>query len=94
MFRLASFIRTTSMLGCSLALISVANSQASSAPTWGLTNLYVFQGGISGPDGGTPYGGLILGTDGNYYGTTWYGGKGDGCGRAPRALFVWRRSGR
>ena len=45
---------------------------------WGLTNLYIFQGGISGPDGGTPSGGLIVGTDGNYYGTTLYGGTGGG----------------
>lgn len=58
-----------------LALTPAAHAQTQ---TWGLTNLYNFQGGISGPDGGTPYTGLILGNDGNYYGTTWYGGTGGG----------------
>jgi len=48
------------------------------AEVLGLSNLYVFAGGISGPDGGTPSGGLIRGTDGNYYGTTLYGGTGGG----------------
>ena len=57
------------------AFAPVAHAQTQ---PWGLTNLYIFQGGISGPDGGTPYGGLIRGTDGNYYGTTWYGGTGGG----------------
>jgi uncharacterized repeat protein (TIGR03803 family) len=58
------------------ALLSVPTAQAQS---WGQTTLYQFQGGISGPDAGTPYGGVIKGTDGNYYGTTWYGGSGSGA---------------
>jgi hypothetical protein len=66
---------TIKALGLLLALTSVAHAQSQ---PWGSTNLYIFQGGISGPDGGTPYGGLILGSDGNYYGTTWYGGTGGG----------------
>jgi uncharacterized repeat protein (TIGR03803 family) len=63
------------ILGVALAFASGARAQAQ---TWGLTNRYIFQGGISGPDGGTPYGGVIVGSDGNYYGTTWYGGTGGG----------------
>jgi uncharacterized repeat protein (TIGR03803 family) len=58
-----------------LLLTSVVNAQTQ---PWGLTNVFIFQGGISGPDGGTPYDGLILGSDGDYYGTTWYGGTGGG----------------
>ena len=37
-----------------------------------LSNLYNF--GTIGTDGNTPYGGLTLGTDGNFYGTTYGGG--------------------
>lgn len=61
-----------------LSLLLLAPVVHAQTPPWGLTNIYIFQGGISGPDGGTPYSGLILGTDGNYYGTTWYGGTGSG----------------
>ena len=35
-----------------------------------ITTLYSF----SGPDGATPHAGLVIGTDGNFYGTTQYGG--------------------
>jgi uncharacterized repeat protein (TIGR03803 family) len=65
----------TMVLGVGFALTPGVRAQAQ---TWGLTNRYIFQGGISGPDGGTPYGGVLLGSDGNYYGTTWYGGTGGG----------------
>jgi uncharacterized repeat protein (TIGR03803 family) len=36
------------------------------------TNLYSFAG--SPADGENPYAGLVQGTDGNFYGTTLYGG--------------------
>jgi uncharacterized repeat protein (TIGR03803 family) len=62
-------------LGALLVLTSAAHAQSQA---WGLTNLYIFQGAISGPDGGNPMTGVILGNDGNYYGTTWYGGTGGG----------------
>jgi uncharacterized repeat protein (TIGR03803 family) len=62
-------------LACVSTLTPAVHAQT---PSWGLTNLYIFQGSVSGPDGGTPSGGLILGTDGNYYGTTLYGGTGGG----------------
>src|SRR5579863_965806 len=41
------------------------------------TTLSTFQGGT---DGGGPQGGVILDAAGNLYGTTLYGGTGDGCG--------------
>jgi uncharacterized repeat protein (TIGR03803 family) len=46
-----------------------------------VTNLYEFTGG---PDGATPYGTLLQGTNGNLYGTTYYGGSGSG------GIFEWK----
>ena len=54
---------------------------------WTETVLYVFQGNTSG-DGATPFGGLVIDSAGNLYGTTGYGGTGNcillgtlvGCG--------------
>jgi uncharacterized repeat protein (TIGR03803 family) len=44
-------------------------------PAGKLTPIYAF----SGPDGNNPYAALVLGTDGNFYGTTlYYGSDGDG----------------
>jgi uncharacterized protein (TIGR03437 family) len=48
-------------------------------PEGSFTTLYNF----GGPDGSFPFGGLIQATDGNFYGTTGYGGSGNctlGCG--------------
>jgi uncharacterized repeat protein (TIGR03803 family) len=51
-------------------------------PAGALTTLYTFTGGT---DGGIPLAGLIQGTDGSFYGTTFYDGadnlcRGEGCG--------------
>lgn len=54
---------------------------------WTESVLYVFQGNTSG-EGATPFGGLIIDSAGNLYGTTAYGGTGNcvllgilvGCG--------------
>ena len=54
---------------------------------WTETVLYVFQGNTSG-DGATPFGGLVIDSAGDLYGTTAYGGTGNcvllgtpvGCG--------------
>ncbi|QGM46315.1 choice-of-anchor tandem repeat GloVer-containing protein [Methylocystis heyeri] len=51
---------------------------------WTLTTLYTFTGGA---DGGQPASGLILGTDGALYGTTWYGGTGTHCQRGCGTVF-------
>ena len=51
------------------------------SPTGTFTLLHSFVGGAA--DGDTPYAGLILGTDGNFYGATWQGGApGYGFGTA------------
>jgi len=59
------------------------------APTGGGTTLYDFCSLAECADGTVPYGGLIQGSDGNFYGTTYVGGGGseseclpgwDGCG--------------
>jgi uncharacterized repeat protein (TIGR03803 family) len=40
-----------------------------------LTILHLFTGSVTAPtDGGTPYGGIVQGSDGNFYGTTLLGG--------------------
>jgi len=49
-------------------------------PTGALTTLYSFCSQWNCADGEQPYGGLVQGTDGNLYGTTQYGGTGDGGG--------------
>jgi uncharacterized repeat protein (TIGR03803 family) len=45
------------------------------SPSGNLTNLYSF----SGPDGWAPYAGLVRGSDGNFYGTTYVGGLSTNC---------------
>jgi uncharacterized repeat protein (TIGR03803 family) len=54
------------------------------SPSGSLTNLYLF----SGPDGWAPYAGLVQGSDGNFYGTTYAGGASahcpNGCGTVYR----------
>lgn len=71
------FILKSSCSAFALCMVCMCTSTAQ-AQSWGLSTLYQFQGGISGPDAGNPYGGVIKGSDGNYYGTTWYGGSGSG----------------
>jgi len=46
-------------------------------PSGSLTVLHNFDGGANG---GYPQGGLTLGTGGNFYGTTYYGGANECCG--------------
>ena len=45
-----------------------------------LTTLYTFCSQPNCDDGGDPFGGLVLGTDGNFYGATYSGGTGKGRG--------------
>jgi uncharacterized repeat protein (TIGR03803 family) len=43
-------------------------------PDGALTTIYTFCAKIACADGSTPRGALSLGSDGNFYGTTYYGG--------------------
>jgi uncharacterized repeat protein (TIGR03803 family) len=45
-----------------------------------LTTLYSFCAQSDCTDGASPYGGLVQGTDGNFYGTTYFGGALANCG--------------
>jgi len=45
-------------------------------PSGTLTTLYSFCAQSGCADGETPQTGLVLGTDGNFYGTTYAGGSG------------------
>ncbi len=49
-------------------------------PSDSLTTLYSFCAQYLCTDGNRPYAGLVQGTDGNFYGTTIYGGGNDGFG--------------
>jgi len=55
---------------------------------WVYTDLYNFSGGA---DGAEPYGGIVLDSQGNLYGTTWTGGTGRGtnCYSVPCGV-VWQ----
>ena len=48
-------------------------------PAGSLTTLYSFCPWSGCPDGSTPYGGLVRGRDGNFYGTTVWGGSSNNC---------------
>lgn len=45
------------------------------SPTGGFSVIYRFPGPASGPDGSEPWAGVVQGYDGNFYGTTWFGGS-------------------
>ncbi len=49
-------------------------------PAGSLTTMYSFCPWTGCADGSTPYGGLVRGRDGNFYGTTVWGGASDNCG--------------
>jgi len=49
-------------------------------PAGELTTLYSFCSQPNCADGESPYGGLLLATDGNFYGTTYEGGSNPSCG--------------
>jgi uncharacterized repeat protein (TIGR03803 family) len=57
-----------------------------------LTTLYSFCSQYNCPDGANPYGGLIQATDGNFYGTTYYGGR-DQCDNGCGTVFKITASG-
>ncbi len=68
-----NFYATTAWGGTSIQTFSLGYGTVFRFSTNGtLTSLYSLNGGS---DGGFPYGGLALGPDGNFYGTTFSGGK-------------------
>ncbi len=48
-------------------------------PSGAMTTLYYFCAQTNCADGADPYGGLVQGTDGNFYGTTQTGGRDVSC---------------
>ncbi len=78
----SSLLRASCILARVTALTCIFGAQLSSAQTFSV--LYSFTGGV---DGGSPSEGLVRNTQGNLYGTTYYGGTGSctengvsGCG--------------
>jgi uncharacterized repeat protein (TIGR03803 family) len=82
-------------LNCFIGCGTVFKMTSSSGGNWTFNTVYVFAGG---PDGAFPFGGLIQGADGHFYGTTQQGGNtancGYGCGTAfeltPTSGAVWK----
>jgi uncharacterized repeat protein (TIGR03803 family) len=63
-------------------------------PTGTLTTLYSFCSQRNCPDGASPYAGLVQGSDGNFYGTTAYGGiLNEDCGGTCGTVFQITPSG-
>lgn len=63
--------------GCGSSACGVVYELSPSGNGTSETILWTF---ANGADGGGPQGGVIFDTKGNLYGTTLYGGTGDGCG--------------
>jgi uncharacterized repeat protein (TIGR03803 family) len=75
-----NFFGTTANGGANANCTNGCGTVFKLTPSGALTTLHSFDG----TDGSGPYSGLIQGTDGNFYGTTYYGGANntcrDGCG--------------
>ena len=78
-----NFYGTTSMGGTSYGSGTVFSITTDGT----LTTMHSF-GGVKYGDGSKPLAGLVLGTDGNFYGTTEYGGNNNGqCGPGCGTIF-------
>jgi uncharacterized repeat protein (TIGR03803 family) len=72
-----NFYGTTCDLGCEGEVGNGFGTVFKVTPTGTLTTLYSFCAQPKCTDGAFPTAGLVLGTDGNFYGTTTYGGASD-----------------
>jgi uncharacterized repeat protein (TIGR03803 family) len=70
-----NFYGTTSQGGASTNCYDGCGTVFRISPSGDMTNLYSF----SGRDGADPYAGLVLGSDGQFYGTTAAGGASTNC---------------
>ncbi len=83
-----NFYGTTTVGGANLAVTGIGGTvfriNPNSPPGTGLTTLYSFCSTSSPPvvctDGQEPFAGVIQGSDGNFYGTTYLGGANEGSG--------------
>lgn len=82
-------------INCGEGCGTVFELTPSTGGTYAFKLVYTFAGGL---DGATPKGGLVFGSDGNFYGTTGGGGDSDncqyGCGTVysltPSTGYVWK----
>ncbi|HXZ39838.1 MAG TPA: choice-of-anchor tandem repeat GloVer-containing protein, partial [Terriglobales bacterium] len=75
-----NFYGTTTAGGASGYCVAGCGTLFKMTPKGTLTTLYSFCTAAGCPDGEFPYGGLVQGTDGNFYGTTYDGGASSACG--------------
>jgi hypothetical protein len=82
-----TLVRSLVLIGSRLAALCVTLALVATAGSaWAQTEtvLYSFTGGSDGPN---PYAALIQATDGNFYGTTFFGGAGFFGGASPGVVF-------
>jgi uncharacterized repeat protein (TIGR03803 family) len=80
---------------CGIGCGTVFKLSPGSGGNWTLKTVYTFAGGL---DGATPSGSLVLGADGNFYGTTAAGGDANNCiytcgtvySITPSTGFTWK----
>ena len=84
MDRNGALFGTTAGGGSSWGTVFKLSPPNQAASTWTHTVLHRFKGQ---PDGGLPYGGLVIGGGGTLYGTTSVGGVNRGCGQGCGTVF-------
>jgi len=82
-----NFYGTTNGGGVHGACVHGCGTVFEITPTGALTTLHTFCTQSKCPDGSSPIAGLVQGTDGNFYGTTYGGGAGEACRSGCGTLF-------